>query len=88
MSIYIFNFLTADGCDSTITLNLTVSSSYSTTINASICDDENYIISSVNNNRNPPIDHARSIIAYRNIENPVKSTSMAAHPSDPTTESD
>ena len=41
---FIFNFLTADGCDSTITLNLTVSSSYSTTINASICDDENYIL--------------------------------------------
>ena len=42
--IYIFNFLTAAGCDSIITLNLTVSSSYSTTINASICDDENYIL--------------------------------------------
>ena len=42
--IYIFNFITAAGCDSIITLNLTVSTSYSTTINTSICDDENYIL--------------------------------------------
>ena len=41
---YVFNFLSAAGCDSIVTLNLTVSTSYSSVVNATICDGDNYTL--------------------------------------------
>lgn len=41
---YIFNLLTVSGCDSIVTVNLNISTSYATTVNATICDGDNYIL--------------------------------------------
>ncbi len=41
---YVNNFITPAGCDSIITTNLTVNDTYATTINASICNGEVYVL--------------------------------------------
>lgn len=42
--IYTFNLLSGSGCDSTVIINLTISSSYNETINAAICAGDNYTL--------------------------------------------
>ncbi len=41
---YVFNLITIAGCDSIITVNLGIATTYSTTINAAICDGDNYTL--------------------------------------------
>lgn len=41
---YVINLLTVDGCDSIITVDLSVSVTYTATVNAAICDGETYTL--------------------------------------------
>ena len=41
---YVFNLFTTEGCDSIVTVNLSISTSYSTTINTTICDGDTYTL--------------------------------------------
>ncbi len=47
---YTANLSTSEGCDSTVTLNLTVSPTISTTLNEEICDNSNYVFNGISYN--------------------------------------
>jgi hypothetical protein len=49
--VHTLNLQTINGCDSTVTLNLTVNQTYNTTLNISICEGESYLFNGINYNQ-------------------------------------